>query len=167
MLQKKDRPFLSLDLLPEIGGTELFTLLKEQKKVLAQLPLEHFLSGIVNKRLGQTALKAAGIGPFQRLAETLTNQELSALCGVLKGWEFSVKDTNGLTNAQVTAGGALTGEFDPQTMESKLFRGLYACGEVLDIDGDCGGFNLQWAWASGLTAGSFAAQSLKEEEKWK
>ena len=58
--------------------------------------------------------------------------------------------------AQVTAGGILTAEFNPQSMESRLVPGLYACGEVLDIDGDCGGYNLQWAWSSGRLAGSHA-----------
>lgn len=58
--------------------------------------------------------------------------------------------------AQVTAGSMLNKEFDPETMESKLVPGLYACGEVLDIDGDCGGYNLQWAWSSGCLAGSHA-----------
>ena len=60
-------------------------------------------------------------------------------------------------NAQTTRGGALTDEFNPNTMQSKLVNGLYAVGEVLDIDGDCGGFNLQWAWSSGAMAGMAAA----------
>ena len=60
------------------------------------------------------------------------------------------------TGFQVTAGGIFTSEFDPRTMESRLVPGLYACGEVLDIDGDCGGYNLQWAWSSGRLAGEHA-----------
>ena len=62
----------------------------------------------------------------------------------------------GMDAAQVTAGGILTKEFDSETMESRLVPGLYACGEVLDIDGDCGGYNLQWAWSSGRLAGLHA-----------
>ena len=64
-----------------------------------------------------------------------------------------VRGTDGFDTAQVTAGGLLTDAFDPRTMESRLHPGLFACGEVLDIDGPCGGFNLQWAWASGRLAG--------------
>ncbi len=64
-----------------------------------------------------------------------------------------MRGTEGFESAQVTAGGICTDEFDPATMESLLVPGLYACGEVLDIDGDCGGYNLQWAWASGRAAG--------------
>ena len=63
----------------------------------------------------------------------------------------------GAANAQVTVGGIKTSEFDPETLESRICPGLYACGEVLDIDGDCGGFNLQWAWSSGRLAGRSAA----------
>ena len=63
-----------------------------------------------------------------------------------------------MDHAQVTAGGVLTRDFDPQTMESRLVPGLYACGEVLDIDGDCGGYNLQWAWSSGIVAGRHAGK---------
>ena len=64
----------------------------------------------------------------------------------------------GMDSAQVTAGGVLTRDFDPDTMESNLVPGLFACGEVLDIDGDCGGFNLQWAWSSGCCAGEHAGR---------
>lgn len=66
-----------------------------------------------------------------------------------------------MDSAQVTAGGVLTDGFDPNTMESKLVPGLYACGEVLDIDGDCGGYNLQWAWSSGRCAGLHAGKDNK------
>jgi predicted flavoprotein YhiN len=63
-----------------------------------------------------------------------------------------------MDKAQVTAGGIVTADFDAQTMQSKLVPGLYACGEVLDIDGDCGGYNLQWAWSSGRSAGYHAGR---------
>ena len=65
--------------------------------------------------------------------------------------------------AQVTAGGLRTEEFDPRTMQSLLVPGLYACGEVLDIDGDCGGYNLQWAWATGYLAGTAAANDISSD----
>ncbi len=65
-----------------------------------------------------------------------------------------------MDSAQVTVGGIRTAEFTPETMESRFVPGLYACGEVLDIDGDCGGFNLQWAWSSGHLAGLCAGRNL-------
>ena len=96
--------------------------------------------------------KAAGISGSQPVSE-LTDRQLEALCRRVRDLALPVTGTCGFDQAQVTAGGLRTGEFDPRTMESRLVPGFYACGEVLDIDGDCGGFNLQWAWASGRLAG--------------
>jgi predicted flavoprotein YhiN len=67
----------------------------------------------------------------------------------------------GMENAQVTAGGVLTDDFDPYTLESKKIPGLFVCGELLDVDGDCGGYNLQWAWSSGCVAGRNAGRDTK------
>ena len=69
---------------------------------------------------------------------------------------MTLTEPMGMDSAQVTAGGVVTKEFNPFSLESKLVSGLYACGEVLDIDGDCGGYNLQWAWSSGRLAGEHA-----------
>jgi predicted flavoprotein YhiN len=78
----------------------------------------------------------------------------------VKDFEVSLTEPMGMDSAQVTAGGILTAEFDNRTMESRIRPGLYACGEVLDIDGDCGGYNLQWAWSSGRLAGQHAGGTL-------
>ena len=80
------------------------------------------------------------------------------VCTIAKNLQLLLTETLGMDSAQVTAGGIITAEFDPMTMESRLVPGLYACGEILDIDGDCGGYNLQWAWSSGYVAGSFAGE---------
>lgn len=103
-------------------------------------------------------MKAVALTPLSRQVSELADGDLQALAAQLKDWRLIVKDTNGFRNAQVTAGGASVTEFQSQTMESKLVSGLYACGEVLDVDGDCGGFNLQWAWSSGRLAGLSAAE---------
>ena len=86
--------------------------------------------------------------------------DLSFLFNVLNLFSLDVTGDNGFNNAQVTAGGVLTNEFDNTTLESKIVKGLYACGEVMDIYGDCGGYNLQWAWSSGRLAGKSAAIAL-------
>ena len=78
---------------------------------------------------------------------------IEALAAAAKALKLPVTGVSGFESAQVTAGGISTAEFRAETMESRIVPGLYACGEVLDIDGDCGGYNLQWAWASGLLAG--------------
>ena len=119
-----------------------------------KMRLENFFVGMLNKKLGQALLKSIGIEPLSRYAVTLNEHEISMLCETLKKWEFNIKGTMSWNNAQVTKGGAVTDEFSPSTMESRLVKGLYAAGEVLDIDGDCGGYNLQWAWSSGYLAGS-------------
>ncbi len=88
---------------------------------------------------------------------TLPGGEREKIAGILTGWKLPIRGTMSWQNAQVTAGGVSTAGVEPRTMESKLAPGLYLCGEVLDIDGACGGYNLQWAWSSGYIAGSSAA----------
>lgn len=122
--------------------------------------LEDFLTGRVSKRLGQRLLFHAGIAPLSRRADSLSEAELRRLATLLSGWTLKLTGTQPLAAAQVTAGGAAAEDFDPMTLQSRLIPGLFGAGEVLDVDGDCGGFNLHWAWASGIRAGECAAASL-------
>ena len=144
-----------LDFLPRWDSARL----KEEllRRTHTQLPMEELFTGILHNRLGRVLTKAAGVSAGQKIA-TLTTQEIDNLCEAVKGFEISVTEPLGMDSAQVTAGGVLTDGFDPETMESRTVPGLYACGEVLDIDGDCGGYNLQWAWSSGILAGSSAGK---------
>ena len=144
-----------LDFLPEITKEELFTELKRRQAT--NLPTEEILTGILHNRLGRVLTKAAGISN-QKMVSDLSDQELDALCVSVKFFELPLSEPMGMDQAQVTAGGVITSEFNSETMESKLVPGLYACGEVLDIDGDCGGYNLQWAWSSGVLAGRNAGK---------
>ena len=125
--------------------------LRERAKALPARGMEDFLNGIVPKRLGQTLVKAAGIDLSTR-AGTLTGKAIMRLAGVLNGWTLPVTGVQGFDQAQVTAGGAALEDFDARNMRSLRAPGLFAAGEVLDVDGDCGGFNLQWAWSSALMA---------------
>ena len=86
----------------------------------------------------------------------LSDYDLQQAVLAVKNFEIGLTEPMGMDSAQVTAGGIVTKEFDEMTMESRIVPGLYACGEVLDIDGDCGGYNLQWAWSSGRLAGRHA-----------
>ena len=97
-------------------------------------------------------VKAAGLSPAAAL-RALTEQDLALLADLCKDFPLPVTGTCGFDQAQVTAGGLDTSEFDPHTLQSRLTPGLYACGELLDVDGDCGGYNLQWAWSSARLAG--------------
>lgn len=153
LLDKGEKVFVFLDLIPDMEEKKLYFFLKNRSYTNPQRKLEDFLTGVLPKRIAQCMLKASGFAPLSRMASSLDDEELKSLSHTLKNFKLEVSDTNGMKNAQVTIGGADTSEFDPETMESKLIKNLYACGEVLDIDGDCGGFNLQWAWASGALAG--------------
>ena len=95
--------------------------------------------------------------------EHLSDADLSAVAHRLKHFRLPVTGTLSWRDAQITAGGADTAEFDGKTLMSRVVPGLYAAGEVLDIDGDCGGFNLQWAWSSGRLAAFSALEALEEE----
>ncbi|MDD4169990.1 MAG: NAD(P)/FAD-dependent oxidoreductase, partial [Desulfotomaculaceae bacterium] len=90
-------------------------------------------------------------------AGQITAAEHRKILKILKDWRFEITGTTSWPNAQVTAGGVDVKDINGRTLESKLVVGLYFAGEVLDIDGDCGGFNLQWAWSSGYVAGQSAA----------
>ncbi len=116
---------------------------------------EELLTGILHNRLGRVLTQAVGISGYVPISQ-LDEIEIAAVVRAVKGFEVTLTEPMGMDAAQVTAGGIVTSEFDPRTMESRLVLGLYACGEVLDIDGDCGGYNLQWAWSSGRLAGHSA-----------
>ncbi len=147
-----------LDLLPTIDDKKIPPLLYDRRQALGGRTLEDFLTGLLQRRLGQTVLRAAKVLPFTRQAGSLTDEELSAVAKTLKGWRLPITGTTGFGGAQATAGGISTAEFDPRTLESRQVPGLYAAGEVLDVDGDCGGFNLQWAWASAHAAAEAMAK---------
>ncbi len=115
-------------------------------------PAKEIFSGALHSRVGLALCKYAGINPETSCAELQAGQ-MEALASASKALRLEVTGVSGFESAQVTAGGISTEEFEPKTMESRIVPGLIACGEVLDIDGDCGGYNLQWAWASGLLAG--------------
>jgi len=146
-----------LDFLPEIGEEVLKAELLRRRET--GLPVSELLTGILHNRLGRVLTQAAGISGYVPVAQ-LEEFEIEEVCRVVKGFDISLTEPMGMDSAQVTAGGILTKEFDKTTMESRLVPGLYACGEVLDIDGDCGGYNLQWAWSSGRLAGTHAGGNL-------
>ncbi len=139
-----------LDLLPELSGDSLLSLLKHRR--FMNLPTDELFTGILHNRLGRIVTQNAGIRNGIQITD-LRDDELERAVATAKALEISLTEPLGMEHAQVTAGGVLTDEFESFTMESRLVPGLYACGEVLDIDGDCGGYNLQWAWSSGRLAG--------------
>ncbi len=149
-----------LDLAPEYDFSALYALLQRRRTIFAEQPLEQLLCGFLNKRVAMAVTKAANIGPLSAAVSALTDKQLKALAALLKAWRISVTGVKGAPSAQVMGGGAALDEFDPHTLQSSRLRGLFACGEALDVYGDCGGYNLTWAWASGFTAGHGAADMV-------
>ena len=147
-----------LNLMPETSFPELEEYLTERRQQYSALTAENLLTGMLHNRLGRTVLRYAGYNLNQTI-DTLQAADLRRIAKAIQNMILPVEGLMGMDAAQVTAGGIRTEEFDPETMESRLVPGLYAAGEVLDIDGDCGGYNLQWAWSSGHLAGLLQTRS--------
>lgn len=144
-----------LDLLPQISEQLLKKMLVARRKT--NLNAGDLFTGILHNRLGRVLVQESGIGLNTPIAQLPEEALVRAAAGA-KCFSVHLTEPLGMDSAQVTAGGIVTEEFDETTMESRLVPGLYACGEVLDVDGDCGGYNLQWAWSSGSLAGRSAGR---------
>ena len=149
--RNKNVMILSLDIMPQISLNDLKAQIKSRAINLSQRPLEEFFTGMLQKRIGQVILKQCGLKLSDK-AEVLNDNLIDRIAKIIKSFDFKALDTTGFVNSQVTAGGISTDEFEATTMMSKKYDRFYAVGEILDIDGDCGGFNLQWAWSSSFCA---------------
>lgn len=137
---------------------ELFSYLESRFKMMENKTLETSLIGLINKRLILPIIKILDLDK-NKAVKDLSKVEIRKISKILTSWSFNVTGSQSWGEAQVTAGGVNTDEVNNKTMESKLIDGLYIIGELLDVDGDCGGFNLQWAWSSGYLAGENAARN--------
>ncbi len=153
-------PVISLDLMPDKSLQALTAELRERIALLSTRSTDEFFTGMMNKRLGQIIIKAANY-KLNTPVSAFDKNAPQRMAGVIKDFSFAVTGNTGFVNSQVTSGGLDTEQFDPQTMMSREYKGLYAIGEILDIDGDCGGFNLQWSWSSALCA----AEAIAGEKK--
>lgn len=147
---------ISLDLLPDFAPDAAENLLHELMKQRGALSAGDLLTGLLPKRVAETLIRQSG-GAGHLPAQALSAETVQTLCALLRDWRFPVKGTAAFAQAQVTAGG-IAGDCVTAQLESRLHRGLFFCGELLDLDGDCGGYNLTWCWASGETAGRAAAK---------
>lgn len=141
-----------VDCLPALSWEETLTELQRRKEQMGYQNAETFFTGLLNKKLAHVVLKKAGVSPDFPVG-MLNGRQLRRLAEQIKGMEFSVTATNPFAQAQICCGGADTAQVNPDTMESRLVPGLYLAGELLDVDGICGGYNLQFAWSSGYLAG--------------
>ncbi len=149
---------ISIDFFPDASQRVLETMISQRCEALSWRTAETFFTGMLHDRVARAVLRAAGVGP-DTPAGTLPQARLGAL---LKDFPLRVLGMADARQAQVTRGGASVAEFDPGTMASHRVGGLFAAGEVLDIDGRSGGYNLHWAWVSGIVAGESAARSAME-----
>ena len=160
---------MEVDFLPDWTEEKVLHMLERRRDALADYDADAFLMSVVHNKLINGLLEQVGFKGLTIVLDgveektwpdlkTITDEQLAKLAKLLKGWRFEVDGTKGWNDAQVTAGGISCEQVDPQTMESRLQKGLYLCGEVLDVDGKCGGYNLQWAFASGWLAGINAAK---------
>lgn len=156
-LARKRDVWTELDFLPTMSDEMFYDFMQKRKEEQEYKTAEEFCIGVFHKKLIGLLLNRAGIRHTTPIQEMKEKQFLKFLT-VCKHFQVEITGTNSFAQAQVCAGGVKTTEIDPQTMESLCCRDLYLTGELLDIDGICGGYNLQWAWSTGYIAGIHAAK---------
>jgi predicted Rossmann fold flavoprotein len=149
---------LSLDLFPLWSAEQLMGNLDQRFSAWPQATLDGALIGLIHKRLIPTILHEAEIPEARKPTSQVSQEERLRICHALKNWQFAITGSLSWKEAQVMAGGIRTTDFSAVTLESHLVKGVFAAGEVLDVVGDSGGFNLQWAWSSGSVAGLHSAR---------
>lgn len=154
-LASNKKEIVQIDFLPSIGNNkqELLDFLEKRSSTISYTNLLDFFEGILNQKLIQTILKVSKINS-QKKYQDLTNDEKLVLVSNIKEFKLKIIGTNDFSKAQTCTGGVSLEEINLNTMESKLIKNLYIVGELVDIDGICGGYNLTFAWLSGILAGS-------------
>ena len=156
-LYKKDSVAVELDLIPSMDKEEFDTYMKKRLSSQGFKTAEDFLVGVFHQKLIGLLLKSAHIKPETTMSDVLT-ESFDRLLFKAKHLQVEIEGTNDFDQAQVCAGGVFTKEVNSKTLESIYTDDLYLTGELLDIDGICGGYNLQWAWSTGYIAGKNAAK---------
>lgn len=159
-LYQKKTPKVRVDFFPEFTGEELTLFFEKRIRQNGEKKAGEFLVGLLNKKLVPILLRASGVRERTLISE-VEKERLERLIDKCKGFEIEITETNSFEQAQVCAGGVRLNEIDIETMESLYEKGLYLAGEILDADGICGGYNLQWAWATGYLAGKNALKGKK------
>lgn len=149
----KCKTFTDVDFLPEMSSEELVKYLLNIKNIKGYCGCDMLLAGILPKQLGVEMCKAQKLYGQDKKISQLTYADIVRIAEKAKKFTFEICGTKGFANAQVTSGGVSVGEINGSTMESRLCRGLFLVGEIVDVDAGCGGYNLQWAFASGMLAG--------------
>lgn len=162
LLKRGKKATLSIKILDTMSKQEVRSLIERRFQADSEKSVEFSFVGLINKRLIPVVLNQAGINDLKRPVSSITAKDLERISQILTDWRFNIKGTKSWPSAQVTAGGINTREIDENTMESLLVKRLYFAGEIMDIDGMCGGYNLQWAWSSGFIAGRNASRCVND-----
>ncbi len=149
----KHNPFTLIDFMPDMTYNELVSYLVNLNKIKGFTNIDNLLTGFLPKAVGIAICKASKLYKSEKLISELTEKDIRKIAEKVKSFPLEVTGAKDFKDAQVTSGGIKTNEIDSETMQSKICRNLYFAGEIIDVDGGCGGFNLQWAWASGMLAG--------------
>ena len=157
LLYEKREVRAVLDFMPDFTPGQMLDFLRGRADARPQKKAEQFLIGLFHKKLSDLWIRLAGI-PREKAAGSINEEEMERLISLIKNFTVSVTGTNSYDQAQVCCGGVDTAEVDPRTMGSRYVPGLYFAGELLDVDGMCGGYNLTFAWASGYIAGRSTAE---------
>lgn len=144
----QERAYVLIDMMPTFSREALHNVLQKHLTLARGKALSLWLEGLIPKKLARLLIHREKLTHVKE-ASSLTPKELKRLVFSLKALRVDVQGTKGVQSAEVCAGGVDLSEIDPKTLMSKKVKKLYFCGEVLDVDGDCGGFNLHFAWASG------------------
>ena len=154
-LKKGKKVKVTIDLIPDMTRDELASYLKELSENNPRENIFNLLCGLINKKLVNHILKISGIEPGSK-KDKLSLNSFENISSTLKNLSFTVIDHKPMKDAQVCQGGIPLKEINVNTMESSLCKGLFFAGEILDVDGKCGGYNLTWAFSTGHIAGDNA-----------
>ncbi len=150
-LDKKEKVIVEIDFIPDMDSTVLRHFLMDRIQMCPNKTAEEFLIGVLHKNFASFFIELCGIKQ-NTVVGNFSSKQIEKLSLIMKKFEVPIDSVNSFQEAQICCGGVDTTQLKP-TLESKLINGLFFAGEIIDIHGDCGGYNLQWAWSSGTVAG--------------
>ena len=153
---------IHLDLIPEASLDDTIRMLNIRKDLFANQDVTNLLTGILPKMLGSIVVKKASID-LSASVNNLTVANIKKIAGFIKAFPLDVKGDYGFERAQITVGGVALSEIESETLALKKMNNAYICGEMMDIDGECGGYNMQWALASGYLVGNKIAERINKD----
>lgn len=152
VINECDNAKIIVQLLPDCSFEEIKNMLYDRKQLINKDNVQEIFTGLFHKNIGVVLLKESKVST-NISADKLTDKDIKSLAATINKWVFDVAKSGDFSNAQVTRGGICGSQINEYTMESKLCKDIYICGEAIDVDGDCGGYNLQFAFSSGMCAG--------------